>query len=346
MEYINIWDYFDNNYPFQIFIGGRGTGKTYSALKHAVIDSKDHFIYMRRTQDELELLGDNQNGEGANPFNPINTDHNTNFGFRPITKKRLGIYRRVYNDEEFKYEGAPIGYGVALSTLSGIRGIDFSDVTDVYYDEFIPELHVRKMKAEGTAFLNAVETINRNRELKGANPCRFWLLANSNNIYNPIMIELGIVNEVEKMINRGIPDKYFKDKGLAIHLLEATEAFIEAKKQTALYRLTAGTQFADMALGNRFSYNDFSLISYKRLTGYQPICSLGDAYIYKKKGSKEIYVSYAPTKCPNFNPDHEQDVRRFMGKYGLKLVPLFTAGRLTFESYDLKQKVLDIILNR
>ena len=58
MEYINIWKYKDEHYPFQIFIGGRGTGKTYSALEGCLngkIEDNKKFILMRRTAQEMDL---------------------------------------------------------------------------------------------------------------------------------------------------------------------------------------------------------------------------------------------------------------------------------------------------
>ena len=36
IEYIDVWKFKSNKFPFQIFIGGRGTGKTYSALTGAL----------------------------------------------------------------------------------------------------------------------------------------------------------------------------------------------------------------------------------------------------------------------------------------------------------------------
>ena len=50
----------------------------------------------------------------------------------------------------------------ALSTFSTLRGMDLERFKVLYYDEFIPELHVRAMKAEGMAFSQTYETINRN----------------------------------------------------------------------------------------------------------------------------------------------------------------------------------------
>lgn len=346
-DFINIYDYADEDYPFQIFIGGRGVGKTYSALSGAVGEEcANKFIFMRRTGNELDILLDSDSGEGVNPFKPINKDFGRNIGMRKIVKNMAGIYERETEPDTGKliHVGAPLGYGVALSTLSSIRGVDFSDCTDWIYDEFIPEKHVRKIHGECDALLNAYETVNRNREFSGEPPIRLWLLANSNDIYNPIFVGLGIVSEAEKMLRQGKVHKYLKERGLAIHILPPKESFKEKKAQTALYKLTKGTSFYDMSLGNQFAYNDFSLIGYRKLVGYTPVCSIDNAFVYRKKGDNEYYISYATARCPAFKTAEAQDVIRFRQQFGCMLQPYFVAGRLYFESYELKEKILNLIL--
>lgn len=344
-KYINIWDYIDRLYPFQIFIGGRGTGKTYSALSGA-LKLSDKFIYMRRTAQELDIMLDSEKyGEGANPFKPINRDFNKNIGLSRIVKNLAGIYNREEVDGTIKCCGAPIGYGVALSTISTIRSVDLSDCSDCIYDEFIPERHVKKIKNEGGALLNAYETICRNRELSGQDPLRLWLLANSNDIYNQIFVELGLVAKIEKMIRRNKTDKYIKDRGLAIHLINNNEEFISEKRETALYKLTRGSQFSEMALDNKFSYNDFSLIRHENITGFRPICSFGKGFIYGKKGDSYLYVTYAAARCPAYyDIDTEQGRRNFYADIGRRIHEYFISSRIAFESYELKQIILDLIL--
>lgn len=344
MKYINIWDYKDPKYPFQIFLGGRGCGKTYGALSGA-LDLPDKFIFMRRTAQELDLMLDSEKyGEGANPFKPINKDKNRDVGLSKIVKNMAGIYNREMVDGKLSPVGAPIGYGVALSTISSIRGMSFVDCSDCIYDEFVPEKHVRKIKNEGGALLNAYETICRNREFDGEDPLRLWMLANSNDIYNDVFIELGIVSDVEKMVRQGKNDRYFKDRGLAIHLIQNNEEFVDAKRETALYKLTAGSRFSEMALDNKFAYNDFSLIKHENLSGYRPLCHIGKAYIYAKKGDSYLYVSYAPAKCPAFDIETEQDRKSFYNEYGRRIHKFFIYSRIVFESYELKQTILDLIL--
>ena len=343
MKYINIWDYKDSRYPYQIFIGGRGCGKTYSALQQCLINNY-RFIFMRRTAQELDLMLDSDRGEGANPFKPLNRDLGRDVGLSRIVKNLAGIYNRELIEDKLLPVDPPIGYGVALSTISSIRGIDFSDCDVCIYDEFIPEKHVRRIKNEGTALLNAYETMNRNRELDGKAPMTLYLLANSNDIYNDIFIELGIVSDIEKMVRRGKSDLYMEDRGLAVHLLANNEEFTDAKSKTALYKLTAGSNFADMALNNKFAYEDFSLIGRQSLAGFRPVSAIGKAFIYMKKGDSFIYVSYARARCPILNIDNESDRMSFYSSYGRKIKQYYINGRICFESYELKRIILDLIL--
>lgn len=348
--FLNIFKYKDDDYPFQIFIGGRGFGKTYSGYtgclglqENKVVPKK--FLWMRRTQKELDLMEDTEKGEGISDLKTINEDFGTNYGFRAINSSLAGIYKRDTDDNgKFIYNGAPVGYGIALSTVSSIRGINFSDCSDWVYDEFIPEKHVKKMKNEFDALMNAYETVNRNREFVGEPPIRLWLLANSNDIYNDIFVGLGIVSIAEKMKNQGKQHTYLKDRGLAIHILPPSKSFREKKSKTALYKLTRGTEFNNMALDNQFAYNDFSLIGYRNIQGYIPLCAVDKAFIYKKKGDSEIYVSYSPSRTVTYNSKLSQDIISFRRNIGIQLQPYFINGKIIFESYELKEKILSLIL--
>lgn len=344
IEYINVPEYFRNDINYSAFVGGRATGKTYSVLRYC-IESGKKFIYMRRTLDELEECCDNPKyGEGENPFKSLNSDFGWNYGLVKLTKKSAGIFDRdIGDDNKITHVGECLGYGLSLSTVATMRGIDLSDSEFLFYDEFIPEQHVRKIKAEGEAFLNAIETISRNREIKGLKPMKVVLCANAFNIYNEIFKELGVISAVEKMVNRGQQHSYMTDRGLSIHLLKATRSFVEAKSQTSLYRLTNGTNFYDLALGNQFVYNDFSLIEYKTLKGYQPVCSIDNVYIYRKKGSNSYYCSYSQSRCEHFNLKHVQERTSFFAKYGKALRLYFTESLVSFESYDVKMTFLDAI---
>lgn len=342
MDYLNIWNYKDDKYPFQFFISGRGYGKTYSALK-GLPDGKvsDKLLFMRRTKQELDLITDVNGKEGANPFKKLNKNEGTNLGFVKTKDGLSTIYEREMVDDKLQPKGLPLGYGVALSTISSLRGIDFSDCSDWVYDEFIPEVHVSKMRGEGDALLNAYETVNRNRELEGEKPISFFALGNSNNLNVPIFQSLGIVTDLERMLRKGKQEKLYPDRGLAVHIFGDSSDFTQKKSQTALYRLTKGTKFSEMSLKNKFAFDDFSLVEYKNIKGYSPICSLYDFTIWQDKEGLSLYCSYASGTCKYYNMDTLQGRRSFKSEIAPNLQGMFIKGYIKFESYDIKLKIVE-----
>lgn len=349
IEYLDIWPYRNDEYPFQIFIGGRDGGKTYSYLR-GLLDKNDEdgipFIFMRRLKTELDELCDDKKTkqEIGNVFAELNRDTGRNVGMRYMTDKTAGIYNReLKEDGTFAYIGSPRGYATSLGSVAKIKGIDWQACDDWFYDEFIPEPHVPRMKAEGRALVSAYDTICRNRELKGKKAIKLTMCANSTDIYNDVCKYLGIVSDLEKMQRQGKQHRYYKDRGLAVHLMQTPESLKNARANTALGRLMKGTDYYDMAFNNKFAYNDFSLVGYKKLNGWKPIAHLDDAYIYIKKGERLFHVSYAPAVCEGFTAKQEQDERLFRRRVGIMLQDPYMESRITFESYELKAFILEHI---
>ena len=347
--YVNLWSYKDDRYPFQICIGGRGIGKTFSLLrdlKKQAEENQDHkFIYMRRTDKELQFLMDTNKGEGVgNPFKSLNSKFKWDVGIRKIDESVGGIFDREKDENGRIAYTKQLGYAVALSTIASIRGLDFSDCSDILFDEFIPEKHIMKISNEGLATLNAIETINRNREFEGIPPIRVWLVSNATNIEHDTLRVLGLINVLEKMEKRGLEHQYFNDRRLAIHVFQHNEEFIDKKKETALYQLAKYTEFYDFSINNEFIFNDTSLVEYRKLKGYQPIVCIDKAYIYKKKGQRDFYVSYAKADTMCYQSKFEHEKRHFKDEWGMYLRDMFLRSKIHFESYELKMIVLSCII--
>lgn len=317
--YLNIEKIINYNLPFNFIIGGRGTGKTYGALKYLYY-SNTRFMLMRRTQAQCDLI----NKPEFNPFKALAADDNLNIAVKSISKYNSMIIEE--NEEEYKL----LGYTCALSTIANMRGFDASDVQLLLYDEFIPERHERQLKNEGTAFLNAYETINRNRELQGRDPLQVLCLANAFNMANALFLELGLVGIAEKMILKDNDLYINKDKGILICLLSDSK-ISEQKRDTALYRITSGA-YADMALNNDFAYNDSSNVNSKSLTEYKPVCTVGEITIYKHKSNKEYYISEHRTGSSDIFKSDEVGLKRYRKKHGLRLYSAYMRNNVNFES--------------
>ena len=318
--YLNIPAIVNLKIPFTFIVGGRATGKTYGALKY-VLTSHRKFMLMRRTQSQADLI----NKAELSPFKPVCEDMGIEIETAPMTK---------YN-AKFMYGEDLIGYTCALSTISNMRGFDASDVDLLIYDEFIPERHERALKNEGAAFLNAYETINRNRELKGHRPLQALCLANAFDIANPIFMELGLVGIAEKMQQQGRELYINRDKGIMI-VMPKSQNIKNRKSGTALYKLTAGSNYADMALSNKFSYNPTDNVKTQPLGEYRPVVAVGEITIYKHKSGRRYYVSEHRTGNPeSYNMD-EVDIKRFITAHGRRLYRAHMNGNVLFENMTCK----------
>lgn len=293
--YANICTIMNLNLPFNFIVGGRGTGKTYSALKE-LYERDIKFMLMRRTQTQLDTI----NKPEFSPFKSLNRDLDINVGTVSISKYNGAFYNMVDGEKPNTLipEGLPIGYTCALSTVANLRGFDASDVEVLLYDEFIPEAHERPIKNEGAAFLNAYETINRNRELQDRKPLQVIALANANDLANPIFLEMGIAVVAEKMLRKG--QKYSIDKERGIGLFFLTDSPISnRKRQTALYK-ACGRDYQDMAINNIFVDEDSAIIKSVSLKEYRPIVAIGELCIYEHKRNAEYHccthVSGSPPK--------------------------------------------------
>lgn len=324
--YVNIAGILEQGFPFNFVTGGRGTGKTYTALKYAV-ENDIKFMLMRRTQSQCDII----NMPQFNVFNALNADTGTSIQPHKISKQNAAYYHTEFTDGKYIAKGAPIGYTCALSTISNMRGFDASDIDLLIYDEFCPERHERPIKHEADAFFNAVETINRNRELKGKPPVKCLCLANSNDLANPLYTGLGVLSTIDKMRQKGREEYRNKDRGLyIISLLHSPIS--KQKEKTALYKLTADTSFADMALKNAYVDDIPSCIKSLPLAECTPIVTVGEITVYRHKGTRRLYIStHKAGTVPTFGTD-ETSIKRFVRAWGW-IWTEYLNNKVTFEEY-------------
>lgn len=302
--YLDVGAILAARYPFVFIVGGRGIGKTYGMLKYA-LDNEIFFMYMRRTQTQTDMV----NKEEFNPFNAINADDGRQIIPRPFTK-----WNSVFEDTALD-PARPVGYSAALSTMANMRSFDASAVNLLIYDEFIPEKHERPIKFEGVALLNAYESVNRNRELKGRPPLTMVCCANANDMANAIFLELDIVNDAMKMTEKGQRVKKFPERGLMIINLDITPIG-EKKKETALYKLTgARSEFSRMALENDYSFEEIGRIQPQPLKEYEPLASVGGICIYRHKSDRRYYVCSHVSGSPATFTTGEADLKRFRKQF-------------------------------
>lgn len=314
--YLNIRGILSYKCTFNFIVGGRATGKTYGALDY-VLEDDVRFMLMRRTQSQTDLI----NKPEFSPFKPVCNDRHIDITTASVSK---------YN-AKFMLEDETLGYTCALSTIANMRGFSAEEIKLLLYDEFIPEKHERPMKSEGAAFLNAYETINRNREFDGKRPLIALCMANAFNIANPIFLELGLVGIAEKMKQNGRELYIDRDRSILI-LLPNSEKIKDKKSKTALYKLTEGSEYSSMALNNDFIYNPTDNIKSLPLREFRPLVTVGEITIYKHKSKRLYYVSEHRTGEPPTFATDEISLKRYLKNYGMRFYRLYMQNCFKFEN--------------
>lgn len=313
-------------YPFIICISGRGGGKTYGSLRYC-IENNIKFLYLRRTKTILELITDPR----YQPFKRINAD--TGREIESDYGKGIGSF----TDKE---TGQLVGYAAALSTIANIRGFDGSDIELIIWDEFIPEPGERVTFNQLSAFYHAVETVGRNRELEGRPPIKCILLSNSDLIYSDVISGLGIGEQLYTMQQTGTEIAEATPELLLI--MPRLGEFREAKADTALYRLTAGTAFSAVSLDNTFAIEDRRLIGKKDLRQFRPVFMISGICFYKSKSGGGWYASLHRSGSPKEYEDSDADRARFRREQ-TGVIRAFTGRRLYFETVDVQTRFRELI---
>ena len=324
IEWYDISKYEKKLSAVNIIIGGRGIGKTYSALSY-IIDKGEPFIYLRNTDVQLKECIT----AFGNPFKRWNTDHGKDIYFKSEKSHAL-----IYDPDQ--EDGRPIGYGLALSTFENLRGVDLSDVKYVLFDEFIEKRSLSFKQFE--CFISFYETVNRNRELLGEMPLCCILLSNAQKLSNPILAGYGIIPVIENMIKNGQME--YRKPGMYVSL--PVSSVSEIKRNTLNYTLINGTKIADEALNNTFAFDSFYGVKKRNINEYICFCQIDDIYLYKHKSLSKMYAcNIQATNVPVFSS--RDNLTAFLRSYGLKLLDAASQGKLEYSDFVVKSLLLDII---
>lgn len=320
--------------PFMFLWGGRGTGKTYGALKYAEEHYKktgERFIYLRRTDKQLDecMRADN------NPFKQLNVD--MNWSIYPAKHKDYGraYYKCSVNESgKLEIDSEPHGYMLSLSTVGNIRGLSYSDVSLIIYDEFMRMPTERAMKNEGFAFADLYESVNRNREFAGKDPLKVVCLSNANDLANELFIYYSLVDRVEFMIKKN--KMQYLDYGRGFALLRFDDSEISKKKKnTALYKFTGEeSHYTKFAVENSFKETEIPTIKSMNINEYSPMVQINGICIYRHKSNDTYYCTYHASGNYDKYDTSEIDLKRFVRKY-IFLWEAHLNENVFFETYEI-----------
>lgn len=317
-----------------ILFGGRGIGKTFSILRHRMLNAYQNenemkFIWLRDSDTVVSKICKKDFARAVALKCPELPE------IRIL--KHEGEYSIIADPETDNFK--VLGYVMAVSTFHNARGVSYDDVNNITWDELIPEDGTIVKKGQGSLFLNTYESINRNRELEGQPPVQIILLSNTNDIYHEVLADLGVNELLEDMIYKDV--KSFKDADIWIEFLESKE-FYEKKKDTFIYRIANNYKFKSMALDNKFN-NNMALVkrnvNYKGSNGMftlnysYTLIQLADGTLYFKHGGWKDLI--------NYDMDNDQEAILFRLLFNDKLRLQYIAGKMFFDSIYTQRKVLD-----
>lgn len=341
--YVNIKAIRQLDLPFNFIIGPRGTGKTYTGIKE-FLDLEKPFLYMRRMQVQL----DECSSSFGNPFKAINNDFRRAIEPTKVSKNSYGFYNTHIEEKEVKHKDGSIETtpvvkfddevctGIALSTFANLRGFDGQSYDTLLFDEFIPQIEQRTFKNEDGAFLNAYETINRNREEKGRKPLQCFFLGNADRLDVPILNAFDCISIIERMIRNDQEVYISRERGIAIFLLSHSPVAAR-KANSALYKaISDKSSFYRMAIDNTFvDYSDSADIRSCPIKEFNCVAVVGRIAIYAHKTNNLVYVCQHISGSPAIYNDSSTDKDRFKRDFSFVMSAWFMRD-VVYDSYDSK----------
>lgn len=176
---------------YNIIIGERSNGKTYSVLKKVIEDyanKKHQGALLRRMQEDF--IGK----RGAGLFEPlidngeIETATNGEWTSVYYYASRWFLCKYVEDDKgntQRINDTQPFMYGFALSQMEHEKGTGYPNVKNIVFDEFITRMAY--LRDEFVLFMNTLSTIIRSRD-----DVTIFMLGNTVNKYCPYFDEMGL----------------------------------------------------------------------------------------------------------------------------------------------------------
>lgn len=217
MKYLNIKKALPYSRTFNIFIGGRGIGKTFSTKKYIIEQFKKNnapSVWIKETSEQIKKL---LNNNGALFYEKIKDIEPKLFENAKITRKANVLF----------WNKKPFIYFLALSEFADIKGNDFPEVKTIIFDEFIKEKNQIVRVDRAYAFISILESVTRLN-----NNYKVFLLSNSITKSDEILDLFNIdfnFNEYKTYQNKSTDAILFYEKN--------SEEFNKARQQNKLNAL-------------------------------------------------------------------------------------------------------------
>ena len=190
-EYYTLAPILKERAHYNIIIGERSNGKTYSVLQKIVTDyarEGNQAALLRRMQEDF--IGK----RGAGLFEPLidngEIERATNGAWTSVYYYASRWFLCRYEEDkkgntERITDNQPFMYGFALSQMEHEKGTGYPNVKTIVFDEFITRMAY--LRDEFVLFMNTLSTIIRSRD-----DVTIFMLGNTVNKYCPYFDEMGL----------------------------------------------------------------------------------------------------------------------------------------------------------
>ena len=224
-KYYSLNEILSKNADYNLIVGERSNGKTYSALKYCLsqyIKTGAEMAYIRRWRDDI--IGK----RAETVFNALiengEVEKLTDGNYTTIIFSRGKYYLANYDAENKKMiaDKKPFCYNFCLSDVEHDKSTSYPNINNIIFDEFITRRYY--LPDEFVLFMNVLSTIIRDR-----NGVKIFMLGNTVNKYCPYFDEMGLKNAAT--MQQGTIDVYsYGDANLLVALEYC--ATVEKKKKS------------------------------------------------------------------------------------------------------------------
>lgn len=356
-KYYDISQILKQNADYNIIIGERSNGKTYSVLLHCIethwkSGCKDEFAYIRRWKEDV--VGKRAEQVFASII--------TNGEIKRVTK---GVWSSVkysagkfwlanWNDDKQKFITAerPFCYSFALSEMEHDKSTSYPNIRNIVFDEFITRRFY--LPDEFVLFMNVVSTIVRDRKID-----RIFMLGNTVNKYNPYFEEFGIKKDLEQ---GKIAVYQFGETVLALEYCASNE---KSKSDSNRY-FAFDNQKLNMIKCGKWELDVYPHIPYEMSITYSDIIysfylifdgnTLQGDIVRKENGTfiyfhrkttpiKDIEKKLVFSLEHDINPRHRREILRPYDDIGKKIARYFLTDKVFYQSNDIGEIVRNYLLN-
>ena len=186
-KYYSIDNILKRDSEYNIILGQRSNGKSYAVKNHCIKkswdDNKSRFIVLRRLAEEIRP------SVVEHYFSDVPISIITGGECDNIKVYRSEVWACKFDPDTDKNKKVKLlGYVRALIKAAQYKSGDYTDCTDIIYEEFIAETGARYLPNEPNELQSFVSTVARLRKIS------VWLVGNTISRICPYFTEWGLVN--------------------------------------------------------------------------------------------------------------------------------------------------------